>query len=715
MSKSGKFTYAIDNAGSTLVVNWKEVSVTQSTTDYHYYSKIQMSVDFIVRYGTEVFTSAFTHALDLTVYNGDGTTVVYEAHQDHAIYTDDIAPSKPSQTSVWNSLFSYEFDLDRGRRDDATYIFPFSFSYKVTPWPATGSTLLNETFNDSIEITRVLLQEEEPYIFARSNGFTQVQNPSIGYKVPAPELIESLTLYMGFSEDKIVATRENLEIVAAKTITIELTEAEQKALIGGIPTATSGTIYFYLVSTSEGIEYWNYGMPATFRVYGGYPTWVSGANDVNDTNATTLAITGNSKIFIRYESDATFKLQATGNDGAWITNYTVSSNLQSASVNVASDNEAVTLTINDIDSWPCAITTTNSRGLTTGYTDFGADYLFIEYVQPTCSLETSVTAQGEITAIVSGAVFTDYFDALPGEEGNISNPVVVEYRYKLKSDPFFSDWTVIPFNTSDDDNYIFDNAYSLKAIIPGLDYKEAYVFEARVTDKLHTVESGSKQALAMTVFDWSKNDFNFNVPVNINGNIYQYNNLLALPNCGTWTPYCNACTSSGATRYGNYMLIGDMCLINFYFSGVIDVEPSETDWMLYFYGLPFTPHADYRWQAGGGNCQGYAVPAAGSVTAEPRTWTPPTSSKNGHRFTGWSIEGGVIYGRTQQSYDLAAESEDRATYEAVTGYTHAGSETLFNYQKPAGSWYITALPGQHLYASGTILYKIDPNQGGVVG
>lgn len=708
MAKQGYISYKIDNY-HTLGVTWIEQSFSKGT-DGNYYSYIRFIPELKVEYGTP-FTNGITKfSLTVTAYAADGETVRFTAKNPQTTnwskYTFTLTPGQTKTIS--NSMDAAEINLNRGN-GSTDHIIPVTFTFDIT---STTDAIYDIHSGESIELSRALTREEQPYIHSRSNGWTQVQSPSVGYVVPLPDRVESLKLLVGFSTDQIIATRD-IPIKSSNVYNIEFTDAEQKALIGGIPTSTSGTVYFFLKAVSDGLTYDSIGVASTFRIYGGYPTWYADS-DVSDINAKTLAITGNNKIFVRYESDAQFFLFASAANGAWITNYTVSSNLQSASANVYQTNQnGVNLTIKAIDSWPCAVTTTDSRGLTKGYSEFKSDYLFIEYIKPTCTLDTSVSAQGEITATISGAVFTGYFDALPGYDGNNPNTVTVEYRYKLKSqhDTYFSAWTVANFSEVNDD-YIFDNAYRVKVQIPGLNYKEAYVFEARITDRLHTVESGQKQALAMTVFDWSKNDFNFNVPVNINGDIYQYNNLIALPSFGTWVPQCNACTNP-TTSYGNYILIGDMCFVNFYFEGKINVEPSLTNWKLYLYGLPYTPHTGYRWQAGGGNCQGYALPAKGSTTSTYPA-TPPSGSKDGHRFTGWSIEGGVIYGRTQQSYDLGAESSQRATTEAVTGQA-SNYQYSYNYQKPTGSFYITALPNQTFYASGTILYKIDPDQGGVVG
>ena len=62
------------------------------------------------------------------------------------------------------------------------------------------------------------------------------------------------------------------------------------------------------------------------------------------------------------------------------------------------------------------------------------------------------------------------------------------------------------------------NTYSATSEIAGLDYKVAYVFQVYAKDALKTVYSAEKRVKASPVFDWSENDFRFNVPVSMSDN-----------------------------------------------------------------------------------------------------------------------------------------------------------------------------------------------------
>ena len=65
---------------------------------------------------------------------------------------------------------------------------------------------------------------------------------------------------------------------------------------------------------------------------------------------------------------------------------------------------------------------------------------------------------------------------------------------------------------------IKDNGtYSVDISLSGLDYTQAFKYEVVVFDELSTVTKNTTIQKGIPVFDWGEEDFNFNVPVTING------------------------------------------------------------------------------------------------------------------------------------------------------------------------------------------------------
>ena len=134
----------------------------------------------------------------------------------------------------------------------------------------------------------------------------------------------------------------------------------------------------------------------------------------------------------------------------------------------------------------------------------------IDYKRPSISLNNvSISTSGVATISVSGTWFNGSF-------GATANTLTVQYRYKSSSSSSWGSWTTISNVTKNS-----DGTYSATASKSGLSYNNAYNFEARVTDKINTVSSKEYSGKSLPVFDWSKDDFNFNVPVYIS---QYYNN-----------------------------------------------------------------------------------------------------------------------------------------------------------------------------------------------
>jgi hypothetical protein len=98
----------------------------------------------------------------------------------------------------------------------------------------------------------------------------------------------------------------------------------------------------------------------------------------------------------------------------------------------------------------------------------------------------------------------NYFDGSFGAEEN-KNTLTVEYKLEGDEKPT----TVTPT--------IKDNRYEATVSLTGLDYTKSFNCEVIVKDKLNTVPKPLTLQKGIPVFDWGEEDFNFNVPVKING------------------------------------------------------------------------------------------------------------------------------------------------------------------------------------------------------
>ena len=93
----------------------------------------------------------------------------------------------------------------------------------------------------------------------------------------------------------------------------------------------------------------------------------------------------------------------------------------------------------------------------------------------------------------------------------INNSLTLQYRYKLKNGSY-GNWIAIT-PTIEGNSYSGNVAFK----IPDFQYQNVYVFQVKATDKLMEIITPEYTVNSTPVFDWSKNDFNFNVPITIKG------------------------------------------------------------------------------------------------------------------------------------------------------------------------------------------------------
>ena len=215
---------------------------------------------------------------------------------------------------------------------------------------------------------------------------------------------------------------------------------------------------------------------------------------VVDNNSTTTALTGDNTKFIKYYSNAAVTTGAEARNSATL----VSQKITCGSKSISSGSG----TLKKVESDTFKFSATDSRGYTTS--DIVIKPL-INYVKLTCSMNASAASTSGVAELkISG----NYWD---GNFGATNNTLTVQYRYKEQNGTY-SDWT----NSSvsiDNSN----NTYSTTVTISGLNYLNAYTFQARAIDKIATVKTTEQTRKTVPVFDWGKNDFKVNGDFRVTG------------------------------------------------------------------------------------------------------------------------------------------------------------------------------------------------------
>lgn len=219
---------------------------------------------------------------------------------------------------------------------------------------------------------------------------------------------------------------------------------------------------------------------------------------ITDTNAVSVSYTGSAQVLVRYISNAKVLLDITPQKGATITNIRL--------IHGGFTYENYTeLDFERVVSNKFTVYATDSRGITSRVI-YEPD--MVEYVPVSCNLKASrPTGEGEVNI----EIFGNYWN---GNFGVESNELFVYYKYRKKTEEEFTDW-IRATSLSLDTGANTYRTYGLN--IENLDYMATYVFQALAVDIYGNVYSSEVTVVSTPVFDWSASDFNFNVPVTIQG------------------------------------------------------------------------------------------------------------------------------------------------------------------------------------------------------
>jgi hypothetical protein len=464
-------------------------------------------------------------------------------------------------------------------------------------------------------------------------NFNDGQNPTITYSNPAGEAVTSLQagIYDSTGYTAYVSYRDISK--TGTSYTFQLTTAEKETLMAACQGSNSVTVKFYIKTVIGGVTHLSDPLARTFTINDAKPIVTA---SVVDTNATTVALTGNSGKLIRYFSNAKATMSAEAQKGAAIDEnlYIIRNGDQTG--------YGTTHTFNNVESDTFTFSAEDDRG------NIGTAEVtlpMVDYIKLTCNIsDNRPDGNGDVLVSCVGNFFNGSF-------GAVSNTLTAQCRYQV-SGGAWSDWedmTVAPSG----------NTYYASANLSGLDYQQTYVFEAKASDKLDEVTDTGSAVKSIPVFHWGENDFAFEVPVDFkaglgkidgdltitgdlrlkgNGNFgntiyfgdsnyvtlgepYDDNftlkattiNLVGtikhngteLPTLqyGYWTPaLLSSAVTSYTTQNGWYIKMGQNVTIGFFVKATCN--SGYNSYGISISGLPFTPMAS---AAGGGMCSGAYV------------------------------------------------------------------------------------------------------------
>ena len=457
-------------------------------------------------------------------------------------------------------------------------------------------------------------------------NFNDEENPTIVYTNPAGESVTALDAAISFTgENPDIEYRE-----VSKTgtqYTFNLTEEERRVLRTQVDGGNSIQLFFYLRTKIGSNIYFSY-LEATYTIINGMPAIEA---TIKDTNQTTIDLTGDNKVLVKYFSDAYAYMNMIGYKEAYFTSYYMENNgvkVENSYSHVFNNVENKTFNFYVADN--------RNNGVLTSI-----DAPFVEYVKLSCNYEVEkMAASGTIDVKCSGNWFSGSFGAK-------KNTLGVFYRYKKQGDAEFPLWRQMETTT-------YENTYNASVQLAGLDYKETYIFQCYAVDRLMTAFSNEEVIKSYPVFHWGKDDFVFEVPVKFNAG---YEGIqVSEAKEGAWVPALNndAAVVSYSARMGWYSRIGKTVTLGFNIKA--EVKSGFDTSTIAILGVPFKPIVA---GFGGGVAHNIAFTAGhifeGYCVGTDQTITLRGQPSNNTAFTNLNITSTAYYptGSSNQVVTLA--------------------------------------------------------------
>lgn len=216
---------------------------------------------------------------------------------------------------------------------------------------------------------------------------------------------------------------------------------------------------------------------------------------VVDTNAKTIALTGDRNKIVKYYSNAKVDITATAKNSASITEKKVVAGNKNGT--------GTSVTLNNVETNIFNISCKDSRGLTAGTTVTKTLINYIKLAITNMVLERPEQISNTVNITLNGNYFNNTF-------GAVTNVLELKVRHKQEGGNF-GDYTTLTATKN-------GNAFNYSGVLgTEFDYQRQYVFEVVVSDKLMTAIYSRTVTKGIPQIDRGKNDIKYNTYLTVNG------------------------------------------------------------------------------------------------------------------------------------------------------------------------------------------------------
>lgn len=327
------------------------------------------------------------------------------------------------------------------------------------------------------------------YDHARVTGADSINDdgsPYMTFTNPSGAVINAYIEY-GFVNGSATASLERTNIPNTGSYLFTLTSGEKSTIYSKMTTSNSQTIRYVLVTVVGGVgTYWSW-LDRTFTIVNANPTFTTWT--YADTNATTVALTGNNQKIIKGYSNVkatiTSANKMVANKGATATSYQLTIGTKPSATVAYSSSSTVEMTVNAVDNNVFNCYAIDSRGNSTNVIKtLTTDYINYTPISITSASATRTDDIGtETTLAFSGKIFDGSF-------GSVSNSVKnATYKFKKTTDSSYTDGTSVITPTKTGGTFSFSGTIKGdegSGGVDGFDATYSYNVQVIITDELST-------------------------------------------------------------------------------------------------------------------------------------------------------------------------------------------------------------------------------------
>lgn len=376
---------------------------------------------------------------------------------------------------------------------DGTKTFTFSFKQQFSGLVFAGVAISDKSGSGLGTLPDIPRQAT----ITSAPNFNDEENPTITYSNPAGNAVSTLQACISFTGANADIAYRDINKTGT-SYTFNLSSAERDVLRYATTTSNSRKITFF-IKTVIGSNTFYSTLDRTLTIVNATPTITP---TVNDANANTITLTGDSNKLIRYYSIGSYSIAKNTMKGATVKSVSVKCGSQSKTgQNLTSGN------FQKVDSGVFEFAIVDSRGNTATKT---ITKTMIDYVPLTVNIDSKIVLSetDSTKANISFTVSGNYYN---GSFGKVANSLTLKYVLKTSGNMVKEETLTIPTNAYS------GTTYSITYKIPEtLDYRNSYTITLQAIDKITNIETTSKELKAVPIFEWGANDFQINGEFRVN-------------------------------------------------------------------------------------------------------------------------------------------------------------------------------------------------------